>query len=407
VQGLLDGLKLGSFPALTPLPFLMDEPTITPEKRISMPCSSCGGQMEFSEAKGELECPFCGATKALPNEQDLIVENDFREALNLNLHTTQGLGLERKQIACRTCGANTTIPPEQVTVQCDFCGSREINEEAYDAKTIQPQGVLPFKLEQKKAEEIFRDWIGKGWFYASGLKKVQQLHDIRGVYVPFWTYDAHTASNWTAEAGYYYYVTETYTDSNGKRQTRQVRKTRWVPASGYYENFFDDVLVIASQGVTQKRAERIYPFTLTEIVNYESEYLLGKHAEVYALDVQKGYDVADGIMDQYIYSECAKRIPGDTHRNLRVRTRKDGITYKHILLPLWIAAYQFKEKSFQVVVNGETGKISGEKPLSWLKITLAILLVIAVAVGVYFLGLEMGWWNGASSRNGPNVPVGG
>jgi hypothetical protein len=160
---------------------------------------------------------------------------------------------------------------------------------------------------------------------------------------------------------------------------------RWVPASGYYSHHFDDVTVIASKGIKQSAVERIYPFDLPQLVNYDPQYLLGKHAEVYALDVQAGFKVADGIMDRYIEGECAKQIPGDTYRNLRVNTHKHGITFKHILLPIWIAAYIFNNKSYQVIVNGQTGKISGEKPLSWFKIILTIAIVVGLCVGGYLL----------------------
>jgi hypothetical protein len=296
-----------------------------------------------------------------------------------------GLDAPMKTLNCKNCGAVTNVPKDQLTVACDFCGSHNVNEEAHETRAIRPQAIAPFRVEKNKAIEAFRSWIGKGWFHPNDLKKVGDLDTLHAVYLPFWTYDAHTASSWSAMSGYHYYETETYTDSQGNRQTRQVQKTRWVPSSGYYEQFFDDVMVVASKGITQNRMERILPFELNRLVNYDPQYLLGKSAEVYALDVKEGFRVADGIMDEHIRREIVRRIPGDTYRDLSISTRKDGVTFKHILLPIWIAAYIYAGKSFQVIVNGQTGKISGEKPLSAWKITLTILFALVVIVGGYFL----------------------
>lgn len=157
-----------------------------------------------------------------------------------------------------------------------------------------------------------------------------------------------------------------------------------IQVEGNYDNWFDDVTVVASGGIKQSRVEDIYPFTLSSAVNYEPKFMLGWKSEVYAKDVKQGFAVAENIMDQFIEKEIIKQIPGDTYRFLQINTRKSDITFKHLLLPIWVAAYQYGNKTYQVVVNGETGKISGEKPLSWIKITLAVLAVAIVAFAIYY-----------------------
>ena len=226
------------------------------EKVLSINCDGCGGHMGYSPEKEMLLCAHCGNTKALPKESDLVVEISYNDGITSE-ETSTGLGIASKSFKCKSCGSETAVEGEQVSFTCPFCGSMNVDEKAQMAKVIQPSGLLPFKFSKKKAEALFKSWIGSGWFHPNNLKKLAELGKMQGVYVPYWTFDASTESSWTADAGYYYYVTETYRDSQGNTQTRQVQKVRWVPASGYHQDAFDDVLVIASNGVGQKLSEEI------------------------------------------------------------------------------------------------------------------------------------------------------
>jgi len=344
---------------------------------ITMACDNCGSNMAYDAKRQLMLCPSCQSTKEPPKAQDMVIEKDFNSALALD-DAPKGMGTAMKSYHCENCGANTMVDPSTVGFSCSFCGSSKVNEAAYAEKVIKPAGILPFAYPKDKALEAFKTWVGKGLFVPNDLAKRARLAKIDGVYVPFWTYDAETESYWTAEAGYYYYETEYFTDNNGQRQSRQVRKTRWVPANGYYAHNFDDVLVVASGGVKQNMMERINNYNLGKVVNYDAQYMIGWMSEVYAKDVKQGFEVADKIMNDFIRTECGRQVPGDTYRNLDIHTRKDGITFKHILLPLWIAAYQYGDSSFQFLINGETGKIAGDKPTSWIKVTIAILLVLAI-----------------------------
>ncbi len=350
-----------------------------------IPCGNCGGEMTYSAEKKALLCGHCGHQQTIDAGTDKIQEKSLESGLNIASKDT-GLKIQTKTFNCTNCGASTAVTTDVVAFECGFCGSKVINPKATEeGRLISPEGILPFTIDKKTAVNKYKEWIGKGWFRPSNLAKMARMDKIHGVYIPFWTYDADTSSNWYAEAGYYYYETETYIDSNGNRQTREVRHTRWVPVSGYVDMKFDDVLVIASQGIKQHRAEQIFPFELKKLVNYDSRFVAGWEAELYKIDLAKGAKIADEIMDKEIRNRCASEIPGDTYRNLTVSTNKYNLTYKHILLPIWISAYQYNGKTYQVIVNGQTGAISGEKPLSWTKIILTILAVIIVIAILYSL----------------------
>jgi hypothetical protein len=249
--------------------------------------------------------------------------------------------------------------------------------------------MVPFKLDKDKAEALFDKWIGKGWFRPSDLKKLKELENIRGVYMPFWTYDSKAQSHWTADAGYYYYVTESYyVHQGGKRvrKTRRKRKTRWVPASGSHSYFYDDVLVPASKGLDRSLVEKIYPYQLNELKPYKPEYIVGWMAEEYSIDVQGGWEIARLKIHSSERSKCGAMVPGDTYRNLRVNSHLSKMTYKHVLLPLWIASYKYKKEVYHFMVNGQTGKIDGQKPWSWIKISLAITagVLACAAIGLLY-----------------------
>ncbi|MCS7075720.1 MAG: hypothetical protein NZ455_03375 [Bacteroidia bacterium] len=341
--------------------------------------------MAYSAEKRALLCGHCGHKQIIESGTDKIKEKSLQSGLNVSSKDT-GLKIQTKTFNCTNCGASTAVTTDIVSFECGFCGSKVINPKATEeARLISPEGIIPFTVDRKTALQKYKDWIGQGWFRPSNLAKMAKIDKIHGVYIPFWTYDAETHSNWWAEAGYYYYETETYTDSQGNTQTRQVRNIRWVPASGYVKMDFDDILVIASQGIKQHRVEKIFPFNLEKLVNYDARFVAGWEAELYKIDLAQGAKIADEIMDKAIYERCAKEVPGDTYRDLRVTSEKTNLTYKHILLPIWISSYQYNGKTYQVIVNGQTGAISGEKPLSWVKIILTVLLVIVVIAILMFL----------------------
>lgn len=351
---------------------------------VKEPCTNCGGEMRFDAKDQALRCANCGTVKAIATAQDRIVETSL--TLDNFIHdAATGLDTPTHIYACNNCGAQTSVALDQVEAKCSFCGSASVNEQAFDQRTIRPFGLIPFKIVQKDAQARFKDWIGQGWFHPSKLKKLAELKELNGIYVPFWTFDADTYSRWTAESGYHYYVTVDYTDSNGNRQTRQEQRTRWAYSSGDYSYQFDDVTVVASKGLQQGLVEWVYPYSLHTAVNYDPKFLLGWKSEVYAVDVKQGFGIASDIMDNHLRNNISRQVPGDTHRNLDIDTEKSNLTFKHLLLPLWVAAYQYNGKTYQVLVNGETGKITGNKPLDWLKITLLILVVLAVVAVVVWL----------------------
>ncbi|MES2661456.1 MAG: zinc ribbon domain-containing protein [Verrucomicrobiota bacterium] len=354
------------------------------------PCPECGGDAEWDAAKKALACPYCGTI--LPwadGENDLgaaIAEHDLEAALISIPPDERGLKAEKKSVKCESCQAISIFDPDRAAQRCDFCGSPAIVPVDSMTDVITPESLLPAVIPATQCRDQLRAWYGSRWWAPNKLKRAALTDTLHGIYLPYWTFDAHVDAQWTAESGYHYYVTETYRDSEGKTQTRQVQKTRWEPSAGQLSHFFDDDVVPGTVGVHTALLRKVEPFpTLTDLKPYEPAFVRGWTVERYQVDLRQASQISKQQMDATIYQLCSRDVPGDTQRNLQVESDYQGRTFKHILVPVWLATYTYGSKSFQVVMNGYTGKMAGEHPLSWLKITFAVLGVLLVILIIVML----------------------
>jgi DNA-directed RNA polymerase subunit RPC12/RpoP len=357
-------------------------PEATAQKKFS--CPACGAEAQWNPAKKALVCPFCGVTSPAHAEltaagDEVIVERDLVAALRSIPDDKRGWQAKKTSVKCQSCQAISVFDPERVGQRCDFCGSSALVLYEEIKEAFRPESLLPMKLSETQVRDSIRRWYGSRWFAPNKLKRAALTDIVKGLYIPYWTFDAQVHANWTAESGYHYYETETYRDSNGETKTRQVQKTRWEPSRGMLDHFFDDELVPASRGVQPEMLRKIEPFPTKELVPYSAGFLSGWVVERYQIDLVAAAKDAREEMDEEMESLCAKEVPGDTHRNLQVDTDYSGQTFKHILTPIWLLTYNYGARNFQVVINGYTGAIAGKYPKSWVKITLAVLAGLAVA----------------------------
>lgn len=346
------------------------------------PCSGCGADLRWEPGVTALKCPWCGTVKEVVAPSGSVGEKSVDAALRAP--RDMGWGAERKVVVCKRCAAHTTLDPHVAAGACAFCGTSAVVEAPAGTNVVRPEGLLPFRITRESALQSFRKWLHSLWLRPSNLKSNSRISAMQGAYIPFWTFDAATNSFWTAEAGYHYYV-DVQVVVNGKRETRREQRTRWEPASGSLELFFDDVPVPASRGIDKSLAQNIEPFPTAELTPYDPSYLSGFLAEENAVDLPEALEQAKDRMRGEIRSACASRVPGDTHRNLQVQTTFSALAYKNALLPVWIAAYEYGGKPYRYLVNGVTGKCTGTAPWSWVKITLLVMTILMIVIIV--LGL--------------------
>ncbi len=348
-------------------------------------CKSCGGEVEFAPGKEEQVCIYCGATNAIEASEEVVRELDYKTFLAQV--EASGEHEERLAVICDGCGAHIQFEKNVVVDECTFCGS-SLNANQHSERVIKPRSLLPFSIERKNALEYFKKWICSRWFAPNDLKKCSSNNrKLSGVYSPYWTYDSVATTQYTGKRGEHYYVSVSYTTTeNGKtvHKTRQERRTRWYPASGVVRNSFDDLMIRASESLPEKLAHKLEPWDLENLVSYNPDYLSGFQVESYSVELESGFEKACDIMETPIRKSIKLDIGGDEQRIHTTSTAYSNITFKHILLPVWISAYRYKNEVYRFLVNARTGEIQGERPWSWIKITLATLATGGVAIAIGF-----------------------
>lgn len=361
--------------------------SIRKETTARFPCPSCGGNMVFDPTTQTLRCPYCSNTIEIPKQTNEIREYSLESA---EQSANTNWGAEKRIFRCDNCGAQTVLDENNTAQSCAFCGSSHIVKQE-GSPGIVPESLIPFKISRDNALNQFKKWIKKRYFAPRALKNEYTNQKLNGVYIPCWTYDSETYSTYTAEAGTYYYVTETdWVEENGQRKqvTRQVRKVSWRFVSGQYAQFFDDVLINASKQVEENLMRKLEPFHLKELTKYMPQFLSGFLAERYSVTLNEGWDKAKAIINDEIIKGVKHQIHADEIRNLFVNTMHNNVKFKHILLPIWMSAYTYKKKVYRYMVNGETGEVQGHAPVSPLKVIFTVLAALAVIAVICFLVLK-------------------
>jgi len=351
------------------------------------PCAACGAQAEWNPAKQLLVCPFCGtaAPFSVDEASGAMVEHDLAKALRELPDEARGWLTDKRTVQCQSCKAVSVFDPERVGQNCSFCGSPALVDYTEIKAPIRPQSLLPFKIAEGQVREQIRHWYASKWLAPGKLKSRALVDRVRGVYIPYWTFDAQAVCPWEAEAGHYYYTTETYRDQKGHSQTRQVQHVRWEPASGVVNHFFDDEPVPGTHGVSHALLKQVEPFRTSELVPYDTAFLSGFVVEHYQIVLLDAAQHSQESMTSQLREMCAAEVPGDTQRNLEIHPTFSAQTFKHILVPVWLLSYLYAAKTYQVVVNGYDGRMAGQYPKSPWKIALLVLLAIVVAVIVLML----------------------
>lgn len=335
-------------------------------------CPNCGGVMDFNPATGQLTCPYCGYGEKIEapfGESGPAPELDFSKAQDLE-NCEWGAG--KKVIICKACGAQSVYDELEIANACPYCGSNQVMEEKGE-KTMAPGGVVPFAVTAKEAAQKFTSWIRRKLFCPRSAKMSAKPGAFKGIYIPYWTFDACTQSAYAAEYGI---------DRRVKTRDGERIETQWYQTRGRYHKAIDDELVLASSRYEEGLMRKVEPFHTAENKTYRPEYVAGFIAERYSVGLKDGWERAKELIRHRLEAEIEDKVRqenrADHSRVKHLEVSYSSVTYKYLLLPVWLSTYRYREKVYHFMVNGQSGKAGGQVPVSPLRVAIAALLVLSI-----------------------------
>jgi hypothetical protein len=344
----------------------------------SFPCDQCGAKLAYSPGSGELKCPYCGFENKIPQSVDEIQELDFSRYLEIA--SKDSVPEDHQIVRCPACSAVFTTSGTTISDTCPFCGSPTLLPLPAEVR-LRPQALLPFRFTVQEAAGRFERWVRSRRLAPRALRLFARAEGgLQGIYVPYWTYDCNTKTAYTGLHEGINFQKEIDVDSQGKTREHEVLQSPRHPAAGVVFNEFNDLLVPASQSLRADLIHGLHKWDLGALVPYQDSYLSGFRAERYQVGLEEGFEEAKAMMEGDIESSIERDIGGKTPRILTQKTQYDRITFKHILLPIYLGVYEYRGKRYLYLVNARTGEVRGKAPISVWKIC-ALVLAVALLFG--------------------------
>ncbi len=368
------------------------------EQTRTYPCPSCGGMLIFDPDSQAMGCPSCG--NQVPISPQFVrpqpvakrdLDSAMRQLAQLQATARQQVAPD-KEVVCQSCGGRTVFAGTLTAVRCPYCNTPIQRDDIQAAPTRLPiDGILPLQISQRAAAQRIEAWINSRRFAPNAFKKYRRVGSFTSIYLPYFSYDAQTTTSYTGQRGVR--RTESYQDSQGNTQTRVV--TDWYPASGMVNNAFEDVTGHASNGLDDDKITELEPWPMQVARPYSPEFVAGHLSRTYDLDAYQVFGArVRPRMETVIDSTIRADIGGDEQRIFSRDTTWLMLVFCQLALPVWMLTVTFKNKPYNAVINGVTGEVQGRRPWSWIKITLAILVGVAIVAGIYWLYQTYGTQNG-------------
>ena len=349
------------------------------------PCPQCGAPTAFKPGTHDLWCDHCETRVAIERSAATVMTYDLFGKTAIAAVGAAEITAGGREAICKSCGARSMMTKQ--AQRCVFCDSPMVAEAASDERTIPPGAVLPFMLERGVAGAKFAAWLKSRWFAPGDLVARARRDGLDGVYLPYWAYDAQTHTTYDGERGEHYNETETYTE-NGETKTREVQHTRWWPASGAVDVSFDDLLVCGSPSLPEPMVRKLEPWDVAQLQPFDGRYLAGFVAERYRIDQSEAFKTAVERMNPVIRSAINHDIGGDEQRISSMNIDYESVGFRHVMMPLWLTAFHYRDRVFHVMVNASTGEVQGERPWSAVKIALFVLMIAAVILVIVALAMH-------------------
>lgn len=351
---------------------------------VDFKCPQCGATTAFSVSDGGLKCTHCGHYEAPQSETVGKGAQRFEFTLETMERATHGWGEARKALGCQNCGAQITIPVGALTTTCPFCASNKVIHREAAQDVLRPKFLVPFKIKTQECQKIAREWLGSTWMTPKKLQKLAKIADFVTMYIPFWTFDAIATAEWRAEVGHI--KKERYFDrSDLAWKTRT--KTVWRWEFGNAQIPYDDVLIQGTKHISSLLLERIKQFRMDDLVPYDPKFLAGLQAQAFDIPLERAWEQSRAAMRENTREACIHQASSSKIRNFSMNLDFEDEAWRYILLPIYVASYSYGGRSFQALVNGQNGAISGQRPVDWNKIWLVIAAMLLPGIFLGIIGL--------------------
>ncbi len=331
-------------------------------------CPRCGSDLHYSGDRKKLQCGTCKYSRVLGRNSDQVAHHPLKSGVKLT-DFSRGLEGDFKSYSCSECGTALARPSEEPLTQCPFCLGEELEEDERHQEVITPTGVIPFTISQQQARDQLHGAF-RNFFLAENLRQLAEPDQIRGVYVPFFLYDVLTRNSWRTESGFKVLKFA---------KEKPVERTAWENTGGYYENFFEGFSLSQTQGAPE--LDLVLPYDFGRCVPYDPRFLRSFSTELYQIKEVDTFDTVDRQLSEKIRAEIKKRAVGQEQKEPKISSEKFALDFRHVLVPLWVGVFHYQGETFQYLINGQTGEMAGERPLS----TRRMMIAVGSAVGL--LGL--------------------
>jgi predicted RNA-binding Zn-ribbon protein involved in translation (DUF1610 family) len=345
------------------------------EEVVDFRCPECDGVTAYSADDGGLTCAFCGYHEAPQKEVVGKAAQEFEFTVETMHRATHGWGVERKELVCNSCNAHTTFSTEMLTHTCPFCGSNQVVQERAPQDVLRPRFLVPLTVTADQCRERTAVWLRSSWMLPKALDRLARTAEYTPIYIPYWTFDAHTDADWKAEVGHTKtrrvrtkngYVTQTYTE--------------WRWESGHAHLFIDDLIVQGTTRISGKLLQEIGRYQLDQLVEYEAAFLAGISAQAYDIGLEEAWELGRKRMRERTKQACINQASTRQIRNFSMSMEFNDESWRYVLLPVYLATYRYGEASYQVLINGQSGAIAGQRPVDWHKIWLAVAALMAPGI---------------------------
>ena len=350
---------------------------------VDFKCPSCRATTAYSVEDGGLRCRHCGYYE--PPKHTVVGRNattfEFQAEL-FELAEAHGWGEARQEIHCQNCQARTSLPPEALTFTCPFCGSNKVIQQEAAQDALRPRYLLPFQVTPERCAPIAQEWLGSSWMIPGDLKRLARIADFLPIYLPFWIFNAATRASWKAQVGHT--VTERYREG-GEWKTRTRTEWRW--ESGKVSQGFADLPVLGTTKLSRVLMGRIQRFDMAQLTRYEPKFLAGMRALAYDVTLEAAWAAGREQMREATREACRDQASTSQIRNFSMSLDFADESWRYILAPVYVAVYQYQGHPYQVMINGQSGEISGQRPVDWNKVWLAIAALMAPGFILGLLGV--------------------